>query len=177
MTEPVIRAQYRCKLGRRAATVSRKARYRVSNGPEPSRSWLLSTLSMTPSSIFSSTDTAATRCVIQCNPRRHFENYRLNRRQSLVRNTVGNLIPLFRMFVKCDNGRTDVGGRKRRWKLLHKVFKGLARHFGVCACGCCTKFGMRTHRGDQAVKPYRAPGLSRKLPGVLGHECIHLLRS
>src|SRR6267378_3030936 len=51
------------------------------------------------------------------------------------------------------------------------------RHFGVCACSRCTKFGMRTHRRNQAVEPNRALGTRRNATGVLRDKGVHLLCS
>jgi hypothetical protein len=71
--------------------------------------------------------------------------------QSVCRRAIGHLIPFFRMLVKRNGSRTYVGGRGKRRTLLHKVFKTLTCHLGVCSCGSRAELGMRTHRRNQAI--------------------------
>src|ERR1035438_2378032 len=81
------------------------------------------------------------------------------------------------MLVKRDDSRTYVGGRGRGRKLLHKVFKTLTCHLGVCSCGSRAELGMRTHRRNQAMEPNRALGARRNAHRVFSNKGIHLLCS
>src|SRR5262245_54325486 len=97
--------------------------------------------------------------------------------ESISRDTVGHLIPFFRIFVKRNYSGAYVSGRWRRRKLLHKVLQSLTCHLGVCSCGGRPKLSMRTHGGNQTVKPNRALGARRNAHSVLSNKGVHLLCS